>query len=117
MRLVAVLLLLITFLGIGSGAWQHLHNQTHAAEDAAAIAAAQRDGQPLPVVPVHSDANCFIHAQLHASAIFVGWVTLLICLGLFVAFLTEIARPLVSQRPIFRFDCRGPPVCLCNSLV
>ena len=40
----------------------------------------------------------------------VGWVPLLICLGLFVAFLTLLTPQLASQRVAIRIDCRGPPV-------
>src|SRR4051812_29863310 len=89
----------------------YAHNLQHAREDAEQVAAAERSGQPKPPIPIHDDSNCSIHRVLHLPTISVGWVPLLVFLGLFVAFLTEIAPPLVSQRLIFRIDCRGPPVC------
>ncbi len=67
-------------------------------------------GRNAPGCAIHDESNCFVHAQLHLARMPVAWVPLLILLGLFVAFLTQIASPLVSQRQIFRIDCRGPPL-------
>jgi hypothetical protein len=74
--------------------------------------AAKKQGKNVPVAPIHDESNCFVHAQLHIARILVGWVPLLVLLGLFVAFLTLIAVPLISQRQLFRIDCRGPPISL-----
>jgi hypothetical protein len=41
----------------------------------------------------------------------VGWVPLLVFLGLFVAFLSLLATSLIPRPLPARIDCRGPPVC------
>jgi hypothetical protein len=41
--------------------------------------------------------------------VFFRWVPTLICLGLFVAFLTLLDKPLISRPVPVRIDCRGPP--------
>jgi hypothetical protein len=104
----ASILLLLTFLGLGSGALDYLHELQHAREDAIADARAQADGRP--VVPHHHDeSNCETCAQLHIQFVFVRWTPTLICLGLFVAFLTLLDTPLISRLAPARIDCRGPP--------
>ena len=76
------------------------------------MAAADRAaGRPERNAPVHDESNCPVHAQLHLPFIAGGWVPLLVCLGLFVAFLTLLPASLVSHRPPLRPDCRGPPSC------
>ena len=40
-----------------------------------------------------------------------GWVPVLVCLGLFAAFLTVLSPRLTPQRVPPRTDCRGPPAC------
>jgi hypothetical protein len=110
-RRIAACILLLSFLALGSGALEYLHNRSHAMEDAHAAKLAEDAGEPIPVAPVHNDSNCFIHAQLHLPTISEGCVPLLVAAGLVIAFLTEIARPRVSQQPFFSIDCRGPPAC------
>ena len=107
-RRLASILLVTVFLALGTGALQYLHNLKHAREDAREDAIAKSSGQPLEHHQ-HDESNCFVHAQLHVPTISAGWVPLLVFLGLFVAFLTQIATPLVSQTRIFRIACRGPP--------
>jgi hypothetical protein len=112
-RIVAILMMLVV-VALGSGAMEYLHNLQHAQEDAAcaaATAAPERADQPQPKVPVHDDSNCFLHRQLHLPTIAAGWVPVLVFLGLFVTFLSEIARPLISRPPLLDVDCRGPPAC------
>jgi hypothetical protein len=104
-------ILILTFLALGSGAMEYLHNLQHSHEDAALAAEARRAADPRSKTPVHDDSNCEVHRQLHLPAISVGWVPLLVFAGIFVAFLSEIAQALVSRAPIFRLDCRGPPAC------
>jgi len=109
-RLAAVILLLC-YAALGTGAVESLHNAQHASEDARLLAAAHRSGE-APKYPVHHDENnCPVHLQLHLSAMAVGWVPLLICLGLFVAFLTELPVSLPPQQRRLVLPCRGPPVC------
>jgi hypothetical protein len=111
MRKVAAIVLLLCFTALGTGLVDHLHNLDHAREDARLAAAAEAAGLPAPKPVQHDDSNCDIHAQLHLPLLAVAWVPLLICLGLLVAFLTEIATQLVSQRLPLCLDCRGPPAC------
>ena len=111
MHRLTCIFLLFAIAGLGSGLFEYLHHLSHEREDAQAIAAAAREGQPAPAVPVHDESNCPIHRQLHLPTISIGWVPLLVLLGFFVAFVTELAPPLVSQRRFFRIDCRGPPAC------
>ena len=84
---------------------EHLHALDHQREDPAL---ARQTGVPADQ-PTHNDSNCRIHAQLHMPMVSFGWVPMLVCLGLFVAFLTLTALPLVSQRTPTAFNCRGPP--------
>ncbi len=108
MKRLASILLLFTFLGLGSGAMDYLHELQHAREDAIADARAKAAGRPI--FPHHHDeSNCETCAQLHIQFVFVRWVPTLICLGLFVAFLTLLDTPLISRLAPARIDCRGPP--------
>jgi hypothetical protein len=107
-RLAGVILALF-FLASGTGLLDHLHDLDHARTDAEVMAAAQAEGRPMKGAPVHDDDNCVIHAQLHAPLLAGGWVAFLICLGLYVAFLTLLAPELVPQPAFSRLDCRGPP--------
>src|SRR3954454_3001385 len=120
MRRIVALILATSFLALGTGALEYLHNSAHAREDAAAAVAVfgraslgsasdPSDDAPSPRGPLHTDANCVIHAMLHAPLLTGGWVPLLVCLGLFVAFLTQLTPPVLSRRPLVRIDCRGPP--------
>lgn len=108
MKRVAAIVLLLTFLGLGSGALNYLHELQHAREDAIADARAKAEGHPI--VPHHHDeTNCQTCAQLHMQFVSISWVPTLICLGLFVAFLTQVDAPLISRLMPARIDCRGPP--------
>ena len=57
----------------------------------------------------HDEANCSICLNLHMPALAQPVVVTLICLGIFIAFLTQLAPLLSSQRALARIDCRGPP--------
>jgi hypothetical protein len=98
------------FIALGSGLVEYAHNAQHAREDAA-LAQARGHSAPDVPIPVHNDSNCAVHAQLHAPAVSQPVVTLLIFAGLLVAFVTQLATPLVSVRIPARIDCRGPPAC------
>jgi hypothetical protein len=107
-RKLASILLLICFFSIGTGALEYIHNLAHAAEDAREDAQAKAAG--IPVEQHHHDeSNCEVHAQLHMPLIVSGWVPILVCLGLFVAFLTLLETPLIPRLLPQRIDCRGPP--------
>ena len=105
MHRIAAISLVLCFAAIGSGTMEHWHNAQHAAEDAKASAASHSDSDR----PFHDDFNCAFHTQLHLPAMPAAWVPLLICLGLFVAFISLLLPPLVPQRSAAPISCRGPP--------
>lgn len=88
---------------------EYWHNAQHALEDARMAAVASEAGTPLDHLPLHTDFNCAEHARLHLPIISVGWVPVLVFLGLFVAFLTTLRPRLVTRRVVGCVDCRGPP--------
>ena len=100
---------MVAYLALGSGAVERWHNAQHAAEDARIVAAARESGVPAPQAPLHDDVNCVTHAQIHLSGLAVGWVPLLILLGLFVAFLTQLPVRVPAIDRLFLLACRGPP--------
>src|SRR5215210_6031086 len=103
----------MSFTLLGSGALEHVHNRDHAARDAAGVTHAhpgQHAGRPDPApASGHDESNCDVHAQLKAPLLAGGWVPVLVCLGLFLAFLTLLSPRLTPQRVPLRTDCRGPP--------
>jgi hypothetical protein len=100
-RLTGVILIGL-FLAMFSGGMEYAHNRQHAREDALAGTPHQQ----------HDESNCVLHAQLRAPILSGGWVPLLVCLGLFVTFLTLLADQPAAHRPLTRLDCRGPPALL-----
>ena len=106
----AVTLLLFAYAGLGSGALEYIHNAQHLAEDARQIAPVSDLTAGLPHAPPHDDSNCQVHSRLHTASLAVASVPLLICLGLFVAFLTLVAPSITAQRVLLTISCRGPPV-------
>src|SRR5579871_5962139 len=85
------IILVACYVALGSGAVERWHNARHAAEDARMMAAAApHEGTPSQNLPPHNDYNCAFHWQLHVSTQALGWVPLLILLGLFLAFLTML---------------------------
>jgi hypothetical protein len=109
--------LLATFLLLGSGALESLHNWAHELQDRmedqaqAAAARLASDQHEVPAHPEHhhDENNCEMHAQLHMAIISFSWTPLLICLGVWVAFLSLLAVPLIPRPQPERIDCRGPP--------
>jgi hypothetical protein len=127
------ILLLGGFVALATGLLQHLHLRTHlAAAHAAPAEPAAHDEHEghedhgedaLPPLlagghshhddeggPDHEHEPCGLCVDLHRPVIGAGWVPLLVCLGLFVAFLSLLAPQLAPQRVGRRVDCRGPPV-------
>jgi hypothetical protein len=102
-------LLLLVFLALGSGAAEYVHNLQHSAEDAIEDAIAAKSGHPTQQHH-HDESNCAVHAQLHMPLVVMGWVPVLVSLGLFVAFLSLLTRPLIHRAMPVRIDCRGPPL-------
>ena len=92
MRRATGILLMAVLLALGSGAVQHVHNDAHTG-----------DGQ-------HDESNCLLHALMRGPMLSEGVTPALVCLGVFVAFLTMLVIEPASQQVILRLDCRGPPV-------
>lgn len=90
---------LIGLLAVGSGAAGFVHNLHHAEDETSSA----------PAESKHDESNCVIHAQLRAPMLSVGYVPILVSLGLFVAFLTSLAQSPAVQTVHIRLDCRGPP--------
>jgi hypothetical protein len=105
------ILALLAVLGLGTGAFGHLHRLQHEYEDAHAHRHDHHEGEgDEDAPPVHHDeSNCHLHAMLRAPIMSGGWVPLLVGLGLFVAFLTMLPRGLEGRHAPTRIDCRGPP--------
>ena len=121
MRRLAAILLIVSFLALGAGALEHAHNLQHIHDDSLANlhsrihdehdGAHHADGA-VPVPHKHggdSPAECFLHALLHTPMLSTGYVPLLVCLGLFIAFLTLLTERPAAARLLARIDCRGPP--------
>lgn len=108
MRRAAVAVLVLAFLTLGSGALEYVHNLSHLHQHAEA--AGHHDDAPAD--DQHDATNCFLHAMLRAPLLSGGWTPILICLGLFVAFLTMLSARPAAQRVRARIDCRGPPALL-----
>lgn len=111
-RRAAPILAIVLLAALGSGSLQALHEHAHALADAGAHAECHGHdhGAPHDPAPVHHDeTNCELHALLRAPILSAGPVAVLVCLGLFVAFLTTVEPPPASRRVPLRCDCRGPP--------
>jgi hypothetical protein len=111
LRRLASIPLLVVFLALGTGTLQFLHNLDHQHFDAHRTAATERERLPSHPAPLPDDNNCATHAQLHQPVSTIAWVPLLVFLGLFVAFLTQLTPDPVSHRSPLALDCRGPPAC------
>ena len=109
MKLFAPVLLLITIGLLGSGGLEYFHNLQDMAEDRLEDAKALAMHLPADKHPIHDESNCDMHAQLHLAMFFTQWVPLLVCAGLFIAFLTQLPTPLIRRHVPVRVDCRGPP--------
>jgi hypothetical protein len=110
MRRLPAILVACAFALLGSGALSHVHAHAHAIEDRAAGRHACCSHPPdHGDRPLHDETNCDLHASLASPVLAPGYVPLLVCLGLFVAFLTQLDPSLPSQRTPARTDCRGPP--------
>jgi hypothetical protein len=92
--------LIVLFALLGSGTMLHVHNED--------VDAAHTDH--------HDREHCLVHALLAAPVLADGVTPLLVCLGLFVAFLTMLASQPAIQRFFTRLDCRGPPARLLLSV-
>ena len=109
MRRIAAIFLIGSILALGAGLVRHAHNLQHVHDGLHHHSGAA--GDPASDPHDHDDPlNCFLHALLQAPILSAGWVPLLVCLGLFIAFLTLLSDRPVAARLLERLDCRGPPV-------
>jgi hypothetical protein len=108
-RVIAIFLGLV-FAALGSGALNWLHDRAHDRQDAIADARLAGEGQTGHHRP-HDESNCDLHALLRAPITSTAWVPLLVFLGIFVAFLTQLAPSPLNQPTLCWIDCRGPPAC------
>ena len=110
MRRVIAIFLTLVFTALGSGALNWLHDLTHDRQDSIADARSTGEDQS-DHHRSHNESNCDLHALLRAPVTTTAWVPLLVLLGLFFAFLTQLAPSLLSQPTFCWIDCRGPPAC------
>ncbi len=110
MRRSASVILLLTFLALGSGLTQRLHEWQHAQQDAAA-ARSSFPGKPPQHHPIHDDLNCHIHAQLHMPIQVVAWLPPTIQIETIAIATVSPDQAAVPQNGPERTDCRGPPAC------
>jgi hypothetical protein len=96
----------------------HIGGVQAAHTDAAARSGDQRVDQSVPKADTHrgdhhhDESNCQLHAQLHLPIVTGNFVLLLVCLGLWVAFLTQLPHEIIRRLHFPRFDGRGPPVAI-----
>lgn len=103
MHRLAAIILIAGYFALGSGTLEQIHLRQHLLEHANAKTSATDHSD-------RSENDCEFCVQLHAPALSSGWVPLLVCLGLLVAFLTLLAPAIQPQRITARIDCRGPPL-------
>ncbi len=114
-RRLTSILLLVTFLGLGTGGFSYLHERQHAAEDAAeavADGAADRHGGRPAEHHHHDETNCPRCAQLHLPMVAVAAPPPVVSVGPLVSTLSLVRRSLVCRPPPAQADCRDPPVVL-----
>jgi hypothetical protein len=106
-RIIAIALLAV-FSATGSGWLNYLHLQEHIAPHHLSYAAPNIS---TPTGEGHDESNCPTCLTLHMPFAASGYVPLLICLGLLIAFLSLLApRPVARHIPVW-IQSRGPPVC------
>ena len=99
---------------MGSRALEYLHNRAHELEDrmedqAEAAVSVESHSVPAHQEHHHDESNCQMHAHLHMAIITFSWTPLLIWLGIWIAFLSFLAIPLIPRLVPERIHCRGPP--------
>jgi hypothetical protein len=102
------LIVVLALAAAGSGAMEQLHRMEHglarhASRGLGASWLAAGDAG-------HDERNCAVCLTLHMPLLSAGYVPLLICLGLWVQFLTLLRPRLTPQRAWRSIDCRGPPL-------
>ena len=92
MRRLASILLILAFLGIGTGAIEYWHNL-------------DKHGSS------HDESNCPTHALLRAPGIAAAAPPLICCTDAHSDPVIILPSSLLSQHAPARIDCRGPPAC------
>ena len=105
MRRFGASILILTFAALGTGLLLHVHNAAHVAEHAHVA------GNDHHHAPLDNSRTCDLHGKLTLPMLSAGFTPVLIALGLFVAFLTQLTPAWNSAFAHVRFDCRGPPAC------
>jgi len=94
LRRLASILLIVAFLGIGTGAIEYWHNLDHKA-----------------TTHSHDETNCPTHAILRASGVLAAAPPLLCGIDAQSDRLVVFSSALPAQHTAIRIDCRGPPAC------
>ena len=105
MRRLGATILILAFAALGSGLLLHVHNAAHAAEHAHAHGDDHHHGAPLDT------GTCDLHGKLTLPMLSAGFTPVMIALGLFIAFLTQLTSAWNCLFAHVRLDCRGPPAC------
>jgi hypothetical protein len=84
-----------------------VHNAAHVAEHAHVAGDPDHHHDHAPV----DTRTCDLHGKLTLPMLSAGFTPMLIALGLFVAFLTQLTPAWNSAFAHVRLDCRGPPAC------
>ncbi|HEV8292567.1 MAG TPA: hypothetical protein VGP94_11620 [Tepidisphaeraceae bacterium] len=92
MRRIAAILLILAFLGIGTGVVEYWHNLDKRTSS-------------------HDESNCPTHAILRAQAVLSDAPPLLSRTDEQSDRVILLFTPLPSQHAPTRIDCRGPPAC------
>ena len=106
-RIIAIALLAV-FAATGSGWLNYLHLQEHISPRTCAFSTLSLS---TPTGGDHDENNCPTCLTLHVCFAASGYVPLLICLGLLVAFLSLLAPRPITRQALVWIESRGPPVC------
>jgi len=94
LRKFLAILLILTFVGLGTGAIEYVHNLD------------QHQGEAN-----HDSSDCDFHCLLRAPLVLTTATPHLLSRGELLAIANFILPTLISQHTPGRIDCRGPPVC------
>lgn len=99
------IILLAVFAATGSGLLKYLHLR----EDAASAPHLLPQSSISLPHEDHDESNCPICMTLHMQIVVTGYVPLLICLGLLLAFLSLLTSQPSTRMALIWIECRGPP--------
>lgn len=115
MRRLAAVILVMSFLGLGSGTSRWAHEFAHHSEPAPAEAApgsAHPPGDPHDHRHPHDESTCELYTLLNAPLALAQAPGPLVESGQFVAFHVLPPTPVQRLRLPTRIHCRGPPAFL-----